>query len=481
MHEDNTPDDISDDPRDESSFTSEPGVPSQRVQAAFPDEFLPDSHIIDSPVPGMSAFMSDTPEAVMTRGAQLILMGHFLQSDETLQELQDEGTALGLPFLNQLSDIGGSSSRSMSGDSSGGPMSGDSSGGPMSGDSSGGPMSGDSSGGSMSGESSAWSMSALHRAAGKYLEWDSVMTGNQIPATLRLWDKMHGEDGAPAALALLFSQMTSPHLAVRVASASALSGLATMDPSIRMVLMDGMRSPDVTVRTVAGMALSKAESDGPATRTPRVPDHDVEGVPRQRQASVTVHGTFSGLPDGRKDKPWHRPGDPLHQHVLDRVGLGLYADKYFRWSGAYSQPQRDLATRDLRLWAQTNGVDCFDVVYAHSHGGNIAMSAAAEGMRIRVLVLMHVPILNRDPREWRQIASNVGRVIQLRTRCDWVVLADRSGQRIPDELPHTVPSTGPLGTWFSHSFYTKAPTWVHRDLASLVSYEHGLSLTIMPR
>jgi hypothetical protein len=445
MHEDNTPDDISDDPRNESSFTSEPGVPSQRVQAAFPDEFLPDSHIIDSPVPGMSAFMSDTPEAVMTRGAQLILMGHFLQSDETPQELQDEGTALGLPFLDQLSDIGDSSSRSMSGESSG------------------------------------WSMSALHRAAGKYLEWDSGMTGNQIPATLRLWDKMHGEDGAPAALALLFSQMTSPHLAVRVASASALSGLATMDPSIRMVLMDGMRSPDVTVRTVAGMALSKAESDGPATRTPRVPDHDVEGVPRQRQASVTVHGTFSGLPDGRKDKPWHRPGDPLHQHVLDRVGLGLYADKYFRWSGAYSQPQRDLATRDLRLWAQTNGVDCFDVVYAHSHGGNIAMSAAAEGMRIRVLVLMHVPILNRDPREWRQIASNVGRVIQLRTRCDWVVLADRSGQRIPDELPHTVPSTGPLGTWFSHSFYTKAPTWVHRDLASLVSYEHGLSLTVMPR
>ena len=140
-----------------------------------------------------------------------------------------------------------------------------------------------------------------------------------------------------------------------------------------------------------------------------------------------------------------------------------------------------MAAQDLLLWAGTNGVECFDVIYTHSHGGNIVMSAAAQGLKVRVLVLMHVPILYRRPPEWRDIAGSFRRVIQIKTRCEWVVMADRNGQRIPRALPHTVPATGPLGPWFSHSFFTQVSTWKERELASLVSYEHSLSTDFVQR
>lgn len=431
----------------------DPGGPGERAPADQDDAsvsgalaagngYLPDSAQMDGPLPGMDAFVSDTPEAVMTRGAQLLLMGQSLEAgdepgDELAGERQTEMADLGLPTTLSMPRTANKTP----------------------------------------------TIRGLHDEARKSLSWDSDMPGHEIPTTVRLWDGMQDKEGGSAALALIFSQLNSRYLAVRVAAASALSRLAPMDPSIRMILLDGMRSSDATLRTVAGMALSEAGNTRPDEEIPPVRHDYGERRAGQRQASITVHGTFSALPRDRKDKPWHRPGDPLHGHLLEQVGLGLFQERkrYFRWSGEYSGAQRARATQDLLLWAGTNGVDCFDVIYAHSHGGNIVMSAAAQGLKVRVLVLMHVPILFRPPAEWTNIASNVSRVIQLKTRCDWVVLADRSGQKIPSELPHTVPTTGPLGSWFSHSFFTRVPTWEERGLASLVSYEHSLSTDFAER
>ena len=119
-----------------------------------------------------------------------------------------------------------------------------------------------------------------------------------------------------------------------------------------------------------------------------------------------------------------------------------------------------------------------DTVFAHSHGGNVALTAAANGERIRMLVTLHTPALPRPDEQWAAIRARIGRVLVMRTRLDHVVLADGlvtgSTQRFDQaKLPHkpVVLHWANKDAWFSHSFFTKLDSWRKYDLAGAVIRE----------
>ncbi|MEV1131193.1 hypothetical protein [Agromyces sp. NPDC049794] len=108
----------------------------------------------------------------------------------------------------------------------------------------------------------------------------------------------------------------------------------------------------------------------------------------------------------------------------------------------------------------------------------MALTAAANGERIRLLVTMHTPVLPRPDEQWAAIRAHVARVLVMRTRLDHVVLADGlatgSTQRFDHaKLPHkpVVLHWANKDAWFSHSFFTKLDGWTKYDLAGTIMRE----------
>jgi pimeloyl-ACP methyl ester carboxylesterase len=173
----------------------------------------------------------------------------------------------------------------------------------------------------------------------------------------------------------------------------------------------------------------------------------------------------------------------MHGHIRDHASPNLYDDPgYFFWSGVYSDDDREQAAQDLITWRSvvSPSNDELDIVFAHSHGGNVALSAAAAGQRMRMLVLMHTPAIARGDDEWARIRRSVKSVIVMRTRADLVVAADslRSGEGRQKfdvrKLPHfpVVRSWKHPDAWFSHSFYVSRENWERFDLANIVATRH---------
>lgn len=115
-------------------------------------------------------------------------------------------------------------------------------------------------------------------------------------------------------------------------------------------------------------------------------------------------------------------------------------------------------------------------------GGNVALSAIAMGERVRLLVLLHTPILSRPSAEWASIRSNVGRVLVMRSRADLVMLADglRTGSALhpaQSQLAHreVLPHWRDGDAWFSHNLFVSHDNWTKYALAGEVRFEHGIA------
>jgi len=196
--------------------------------------------------------------------------------------------------------------------------------------------------------------------------------------------------------------------------------------------------------------------------------------------SIAIHGTGDQL-DEPGDAWWH-PTTALSALVRSRATPSLYSgDDNFRWTGGYSDLDRDSAARELVTWQRRQGLDRLDTIFAHSHGGNIALSALNDFGSCSLLVLMHTPVVPREAEEWQALASRVGRVLDCRTRMDLVVLADglRTGSvaRLPAVMrqkrihpPWQLP-----GAWFSHSFYVEHENWAEHNLVADVVFERYLA------
>lgn len=157
----------------------------------------------------------------------------------------------------------------------------------------------------------------------------------------------------------------------------------------------------------------------------------------------------------------------------------LREEDYFRWSGAYSQFERTLASTDLVTWLANRKIT-LDTAYGHSHGGTVLLDAelAHPGA---LLVLLHTPVLPRAEEAWARIGGTWDRVLIMRARADPVVIADglRTGStgepgrsKLPFRLirPHIKDKRG----WFTHGLFVQERTWVRYRLSNEVAYERRL-------
>jgi hypothetical protein len=274
--------------------------------------------------------------------------------------------------------------------------------------------------------------------------------------------------GAPAAIRLLAASLYHESEIVRVAGAAGLAPLLSdIGPVVESVLVDGTLSENDTVRTMAAHALASVRGEHPALDRLTDPDGD-EGPPEPARTSITVHGTFARL-----RTKWWKPGGDLHTYLKARCSPDLYGgDDHFRWDGRYDDACRRSAAGDLATWCRVHKVRRLDTVYAHSHGGNVALTAAQDcGVRTSLLVLLSTPAQHRTEHQWESIFSRIHRIVSVRSRFDLVVLADRSRLRFDSRVRQLLPP----GLWFTHGSVLDTATWERNHLANEIAYERGLS------
>lgn len=299
--------------------------------------------------------------------------------------------------------------------------------------------------------------------------------------------------GDPTTLARLLAGRLRAAAPVEAAAAAvALHAMMPDHPGAAAALARLVRSADPLARAIAQTA-APAAPPAPGTPAPTAaPAPPAPPAPTRSRAAVstTVHGTFAML--GDTGSRWYIPGAPLHDHLEARVGRNLYdGPGFFTWSGQYSDSARRAAGDALVAWTSAaTDAGTLDVVYAHSHGGTVALNAASVGQRIRVLVLMHAPAVERMPGEWATIRRAVDRVIVLRTRFDLVVLADTLASRLrpprslttfaQTDLPYELvdPTQSEVAApidLFSHDYFLRVPTWERERLADLVRRQSSSS------
>ncbi|WP_238006413.1 hypothetical protein KZZ52_15865 [Dactylosporangium sp. AC04546] len=284
--------------------------------------------------------------------------------------------------------------------------------------------------------------------------WHAVMRGSAAEAQAAAATLIHLglTVGAPAARVAAATQV--PHI----------SGEA--DPAAMAILREALDGYDEVVAEMAATGLAQLSAGAaPAGAREAQPPGRAAGT---GPASMIAHGTWSRLRG-----TWWRPGGDLFTYLRGGASPELYAKSdYFRWSSAYDKAARIAAAADLKTWLAARRLDGLETVYAHSHGGNVVLEAAANGVRVSLLVLLSVPARRRTAAEWSAIRRNTGRIVSLRVACDVVVLVDRSRQVFPREYVHDLGTVPNL--IFDHSALTRSVTWRRNDLAAQVTYERGM-------
>jgi hypothetical protein len=268
--------------------------------------------------------------------------------------------------------------------------------------------------------------------------------------------------------ALAFASLDSVHGVERAAAAAVLAPIdRSREQRASAVLQAEARSGDALARHVALAALGAGDGLGS-------PDSRPEPLPAPGDLSIAIHGTWARLADER----WYAPGSELHDHIREQCTPCLYGGPdYFRWTGGYSEQEREQAASDLAHWLAGRG-PWIHAAYAHSHGGNVALTASSRGVHFGLTTLLHTPITPRPDEAWSLIRRACPRVLTLRSRLDLVMLADgrRTGSTLdPDQrlLPHrrVLPHWNGRTGWFSHGLFVRASVWRRWKLANEVRYE----------
>lgn len=125
------------------------------------------------------------------------------------------------------------------------------------------------------------------------------------------------------------------------------------------------------------------------------------------------------------------------------------------WSGIYSDRARESGADELLRWV---GEKRLDHVFAHSHGGSVAMIATRLGLEINKLVLLSCPVYRRYSPDFRYAND----VVSIRARLDLVILADGGGQQFRDSRikEHVLP------VWFSHKATRDPRVWKRHAIAN---------------
>ncbi|MBF4582336.1 hypothetical protein ITJ54_06585 [Curtobacterium sp. VKM Ac-2865] len=296
---------------------------------------------------------------------------------------------------------------------------------------------------------------------------------------------------ARSAVALMNMSLADDDELVRTVAAAVLHSLGrTREETVQAVLQAARDSVVATVSALGGLVVGKPGVDYSAGDESGTDDHaeadSKDGPPddsvddARGACSVMVHGTFARLTSAKKR--WYDPGSDLSMHVRRHASRNLYAGRdYVRWTAGFSDVARAQGTTDLLTWCARHGLDALDTVYAHSHGGNVVLDAIERGLRVKLLVLMHVPVIERSAQSWSAIERNVGRALDLRTARDLVVAADRL-HRKANHLPLSENRTPQL-PWIhrprrsalylldtSHKRFVQLKTWQKNAVANDVRF-----------
>ncbi|KRA25015.1 hypothetical protein ASD65_11710 [Microbacterium sp. Root61] len=384
------------------------------------------------PISGVSAFRDTSPSAIASRAGQYLGMSAYaFGGDDLARGVQDDADALGVPHVQGATP-----------------------------------------------ELEGWfDPDALDDLTDRALQhhwgrsWDGTYDAEGAAA---LWEELDTTHLPTTLLALLNYAQRSDEELEAVAAAGSLAIITGQEAAQSSEsLRRGFDSRDPLTQGVAA-ALTGWTTTGEAA--PAQPSRPRIVGP----TSTPIHGTWGLV----TDTGWHKPGSSLHDHLRETVTGNLYDDDtYYFWSGEYSDQARADGARDLAIWRDVvSDTAWLDTVYAHSHGGNVALNALAAGQQIKMLVLLHTPAISRSAEEWATIRANVGGVIAMRTRMDLVVLGDslkHFENRLkfnPRNLPH-FPVVGHWkhgDAWLSHAHYITTDNWVSEDLADIVRTRYAL-------
>lgn len=324
---------------------------------------------------------------------------------------------------------------------------------------------------------------------------DSRRTGEEVgPRLHQAIRSEEGDDRTAAAVSLLHISQFSRHQIVRVTAASSLANLRTALawPTIE-ALAEGCSSPNDTIQQIAVDSLLRVAPDHPvltALREEQEPQAETGTDPAH--TSVIVPGTWSRF----KRPSWWRPAERLFAYLQQEpgnsepsdgtfapIGNDLYdRENYYRWGTRLDGADRTAGARELAAWATNHRCpNGFSKVFAHSHGGNVALLAAARHeLKIDLLVLIATPPHERTKLEWEAIAQHVKRIVALKAHFDFVVLLDvgwSGAKTIPvaGSFPSDRVRSLPVPVWFSHSVLTRPEVWTQHHLAHEVAAEFEIS------
>ena len=136
-----------------------------------------------------------------------------------------------------------------------------------------------------------------------------------------------------------------------------------------------------------------------------------------------------GWPDDPSQEWWH-PRSAFAQFLARLDVVHARPEKPFVWSGDVDGIPF-LSGKDWEAGAEAFGYYAEDLpfesrnVVAHSHGGQVALLAAADGLRLRSLVMVGTPVRKDIERVIATIAvRNIDRVLHISdARWDWMGLA----------------------------------------------------------
>jgi hypothetical protein len=255
-----------------------------------------------------------------------------------------------------------------------------------------------------------------------------------------------------AAALLAVHSLQHPDPLVRVAAATAVAGVEKDGRALaRGRRRSSVGEADPLVRLLAATSLARL-----APRDPLLAQLAVAGLgPLGRdpiRSSTIVHGTWAARSD------WWRPQGDFYRYLAANAAPDLYpGGDPFVWSGAWKSSARRKAAKHLAAWASVHQAPCLNL-FAHSHGGNIAMLATHRGLEIGRLVLLSCPV------HWTKYQPKPGSVasaLSIRSRLDLAILGDAGGQRFPKGSgirEHILP------VWFKHSVSHDPEFWQAHEL-----------------
>lgn len=246
------------------------------------------------------------------------------------------------------------------------------------------------------------------------------------------------------AASLMEACLRHPHEIVRVASAAAYHDRSSEPDRLTAILEQGTHSIDLLVRQLSATALAHVIPDHARLREFTTPGKAARAAGGRAQTAMLVHGTWA------LGATWWQPGGDFHSYMLQELRPDLYNNTdRFAWSGGYSPGARELGADELLKWVNIHKEQGLDL-FAHSHGGNVAMLASNKGLQIGELVLLSCPVHNYLPD-----FSRVRKVVSIRVKLDLVILADRGGQRF--KQPKIEENVLPI--WFDHTATHNPDVW----------------------